>query len=240
MRKLLASLEGLALLVLMGCSAGGSTVVHTTTPAELPSTSVAAPTTPPKTSSQPATTPPETPKTTASPAVPNIAPGELTPYGVAFRVERQGKVVLDAQGSPTPVYAVHSPRCETPDPCYDPPNGRFARIGDGAMFTSPSSNTVYVTGHSNRYDPTSPSWPASRLQTLLPGDVITVTTTNGVYTYVVTVLRHVPFAEFPTGEVNAIVPGRLIAVACEIAPDRSRYVGNIVVIATQVSATPKV
>lgn len=127
-----------------------------------------------------------------------------------------------------------SERCRATTECIDPPHlDEVVWYGAYARPSVPSSDSVLVFGHSNRYDST---WQAfNDLPALLAGDVIIVTTRTGEFVYEATDPVSVPYDQVPTSELifqHAV--DRLVLVTCSINADAAT-----VVVATLVSATPR-
>jgi LPXTG-site transpeptidase (sortase) family protein len=158
-----------------------------------------------------------------------------------FAVMRNGKELFSAPGYALPIGAVESDRCEVPgQPCYDPPDGMVALV-DGSAFPSvPSTNTSVAAGHSNRFHPNDPRRGVfTRLLDVRPGDILVVTTTKGVFTYLVVDAKEIPFDQTATSDVMTDrVANRFIAITCKISPDYSRYTGNFVVVSTLIASRP--
>jgi hypothetical protein len=176
---------------------------------------------------------PTAPSPTAAAPTPiqPVPVGELT----GFRVEHDGKTLIDAASSGLARYNT-SDRCEVPgQPCYDAPTfDKVARIDLGAPPTVPGRETTFVTGHSNRFAPDDPSRGVfSRLQEVRTGDTLTLTTTRGVFVYDVTTVLTVPFDRLTsTDEVVRVRPDTVVAISCVVAPGSASYQGNYVVVGT--------
>ena len=168
--------------------------------------------------------PPGLPRTTEP-----VGRGELTRF-VAIHGSR---VVIDAPSSGLARYTT-SERCEVPgQPCYDAPFlDKVARIDLGAPPTVPGTQTTFVTGHANRFHPDDPGRGVlTRLQRVRLGDTLVLTSTAGEFVYTVTDLIRVPFDRLTsTSEVVTVRPDTVVVISCVIAPDRSDYTGNLVVI----------
>jgi hypothetical protein len=193
--------------------------------------------------------PPPTSASSASPTSPVASPTSLSPTVAGptaiqpvpvgeltgFRVEHDGKTLIDAASSGLARYNT-SDRCEVPgQPCYDAPTfDKVARIDLGAPPTVPGRETTFVTGHSNRFAPEDPSRGVfSRLQEVRTGDTLTLTTTRGVFVYDVTTVLTVPFDRLTsTDEVVRVRPDTVVAISCVVAPGSSSYQGNYVVVGT--------
>jgi LPXTG-site transpeptidase (sortase) family protein len=164
-------------------------------------------------------------------AIQPVPVGELT----GFRVEHDGKTLIDAASSGLARYNT-SDRCEVPgQPCYDAPTfDKVARIDLGAPPTVPGRETTFVTGHSNRFAPGDPTTGVfSRLQQVRTGDTLTLTTTQGVFVYDVTTVLTVPFDRLTsTDEVVRVRPDTVVAISCVVAPGSTSYQGNYVVVGT--------
>lgn len=94
-----------------------------------------------------------------------------------------------------------------------------------------SQDTVYLIGHSVR-DP-AVSGAFERLQELVPGGEVVVTTSEGVLTYMIhTVASYPKGAIVDADEVYASVPGRLVLVGCVLREDGAPQTDNVVVTAS--------
>ena len=173
-----------------------------------------------------------------STAIQPVASGEL----VAFRAEHDGTTIVDAQSSGLARYNT-SESCEVPgQPCYDAPTfDKVARIDLGASPQVPGTDTTFVAGHSNRYHPDDPKRGVfSRLQDVQTGDTVVLTTTKGVFTYIVTTVLSVPFDKLTTtDEVVRVRADTVVAISCVVAPDRGSYLGNYVVVGTLRASAPR-
>jgi len=173
-----------------------------------------------------------------STAIQPVASGEL----VAFRAEHDGTTIVDAQSSGLARYNT-SESCEVPgQPCYDAPTfDKVARIDLGASPQVPGTDTTFVAGHSNRYHPDDPKRGVfSRLQDVRTGDTVVLTTTKGVFTYIVTTVLSVPFDKLTTtDEVVRVRADTVVAISCVVAPDRGSYLGNYVVVGTLRASAPR-
>jgi hypothetical protein len=158
-----------------------------------------------------------------------------------FRIQRGNAVLIDAQSSGLARYR-ESPKCEVPGkPCYDAPFfDKVARIDIGAPPEVPGTETTFVTGHANRYQPDDPTRGIfSRLQDVQIGDSMVLVTSAGVFEYAVTKTLKVPFDQLTTHpDVVTVRPDTAVAIGCEIPPDRGPYLGNVVVVGTLRAATP--
>jgi hypothetical protein len=208
---------------------------------EGPVASAAATAGPPATSPASASsssTPEDNPSTDPSTAIQPVASGEL----VAFRAEHDGTTIVDAQSSGLARYNT-SESCEVPgQPCYDAPTfDKVARIDLGASPQVPGTDTTFVAGHSNRYHPDDPKRGVfSRLQDVRTGDTVVLTTTKGVFTYIVTTVLSVPFDKLTTtDEVVRVRADTVVAISCVVAPDRGSYLGNYVVVGTLRASAPR-
>ncbi|HEU4331557.1 MAG TPA: sortase [Lapillicoccus sp.] len=201
----------------------------------VPSTTSAAPAPSPSTAAAalPPVLDPSLPRTIAP-----VPQGELT----GFRVDRGGTTLLRAGSSGLARYNA-SENCEVPGlPCYDAPTfDKVARIDLGAPPTVPGRDTTFVTGHSNRYHPDDVTKGVfSHLQDVRTGDVVTLTTTRGVFVYAVTTVLSVPFDKLTsTPEVVTVRPDTVVAISCIVAPNHSEYLGNYVVVGALRGSAPK-
>lgn len=235
-RALAGGVLSLALALTAGC---------TGTPAPAPS----------EKASPPATTSSTTPTTESSvtpsgagagPAPSADSPGTVSPVSsseiTGLRLLHDGRALIDARSSGLARYNTSS-RCEVPNqPCYDAPTfDQIARIDVGAPPTVPGTDTTFVTGHANRFEPIDAAKGVfSPLQQTLVGDQVVVTTKTGIFAYAVTDVLRIPFDQLTTtDEVVRVRADTLVAIGCEIAPDRSSYLGNIVVIGRLRSSTPR-
>ncbi len=167
-----------------------------------------------------------------------VGQGELE----SFQVLRQGAVILDAASSGLARYNT-SASCEVPGrPCYDAPTlDKVARIDLGASPKVPGTDTTFITGHSNRYRPDDPAKGVfSTLQNVRTGDTVVLRTAEGVFVYAVSSTLSVPFDQLTTTDaVVRVRPDTVVAISCVIAPDRSSYLGNYVVIGTLRASAPR-
>jgi hypothetical protein len=121
--------------------------------------------------------------------------------------------------------------------CYDPPSLTEVAWGELCALPSlPSSDTVCLFGHSNRFYPDRQVF--NNLHKLHKGDSIVVTTDTAVFTYLVDKRPvEVHFEKIgTTGWVWAKVPDRLVAITCAIGA--SSYTGAYVVEAMLDSVGP--
>ncbi len=157
-------------------------------------------------------------------------------------MRRQGAVLLDAASSGLARYN-SSASCEVPgQPCYDAPTlDKVARIDLGAPPKVPGTDTTFVTGHSNRYQPDDPSKGVfSSLQNIRTGDTFVLGTTKGTFVYAVTSTLSVAFDRLTTtDQVVKVRPDTVVAISCVVAPDRGSYLGNYVVVGTLRASAPR-
>ena len=134
--------------------------------------------------------------------------------------------LLDAGSSGLARYN-SSDSCEVPaQPCYDAPTlDKVARIDLGAPPSVPGKDTTFVTGHSNRYHPDDPGRGVfSRLQIVLTGDTVVLTTRKGTFVYAVTTVLTVSFDRLTsTDEVVRVRADTVVAISCVVAADRQSY-----------------
>lgn len=165
-----------------------------------------------------------------------VAPGEIT----SFQAERDGRAFIDALSSGVATYG-RSPACDVPEyPCYIPPAlDKVARMDVGAVPSVPSSNTCYITGHSNWRSPQDPhAGVFSELQQTRVGDTFVVTTTSGVFVYAVTqTIDSLPFDELRSNaDIKSVRPNTCVVISCHI--DGRGYSGNFVAFATLTASRP--
>ncbi len=159
-----------------------------------------------------------------------VAPGEVT----AFRAERDGRAFIDAASSGVATYGP-SPACDVPEyPCYVPPVlDKVARMDVGTVPSVPSTNTCYITGHSNWRQPDDAHVGVfSKLQSTQVGDTFVVTTTEGVFSYTVTkTIPSLPFDQLRNDlDIKSVRPNTCVVISCHI--DGRGYSGNFVAFAT--------
>lgn len=158
----------------------------------------------------------------------------------AFRAERDGRAYIDAGSSGVATYGL-SPDCDVPQfPCYVPPSlDKVARMDVGSVPSVPSTNTCYITGHSNWRHPQDQSLGVfSELQSAQSGDTFVVTTTKGVFTYTVTrTLTSLPFDQLRSNvDIKTVSPNTCVVISCHIAGQG--YSGNFVAFATLNASRP--
>ena len=217
----------------------------TSAPADSTSGSSTSPTPPPSPQSPPASSPTPAPPSSPAPAAADPLPTTISPVPVSeltgLRIVRGGTTLIDTASSGLARYR-SSASCEVPGrPCYDAPTlDRVARIDLGAPPTVPGKETTFVTGHSNRYHPEDPGRGVfSRLQEVRTGDTLVLTTHTGVFVYAVTAVLTVPFDRLTsTDAVVRVRADTVVAISCVIAPDRSSYLGNYVVVGTLRGSAP--
>lgn len=127
-----------------------------------------------------------------------------------------------------------SSRCHATEYCIDPPLLKeVAWFGAYARPSLPSTNSVLIFGHSNRY---SHEWQAfNNLSVVRKGDRIVVDTQTGRFVYVAHKPVLVPYDQVPTSRlIYNPVPNRTVLVTCESNQDSA-----VVVIADLVSAVTR-
>lgn len=183
-----------------------------------------------------ASTPAKAHASAPSSSAPTAAALQRIPAGDIVSIEVRtatGGIVVPLAGASGAIVPVRSSLCHDSATCYDPPTlNEVAWAAKGALPSWPQSDTVYVFGHANR----SGSSAFNPLPQVSPGDVVSVRTTHGLFTYVVFQTEDIPFAKLAKDSIWKVVPDRLVMMTCQTSLDRTSYVGTRTVSAKLVKA----
>lgn len=198
-------------------------VEPTTTQESTPSPAESSTSTPPPATPTPSVTLSPTP-TETKPALPQIDPADIVSVSVTGP---DGAVRITETKASGPIVPTKTRNCHEAELCYDPPlMEQVAWAGGGSLPQTPLTDTVYVLGHSWRKGPAA----FNKLPTVRLGDFATITTTKGIFTFMVDKTETVPFADLAGREdIWGVAPGRLVMMTCQSNDEKTQYLGTLVV-----------